>query len=532
METFTDEEKNRLFPYVTNVDKPVFVVHNLPEVVKGALFARYSRSPKSLRRLLLDEFLTDDGQIEASSVGLERGQKLYDKVFVEYGDDSVAQLGAVHLACEGASNILTKILERGRLAAYLEQSTRYIPYIDKPDGKWRYHVPDELKGHELEKYYIKVMDLIFETYSRWIPVLIDHFESIYPEDNSPRHVKRAVIRAQALDVARGLLPASTKSNVGIFANGQALESLLLRMRVAPEAEARYYAGLMLEELRKVIPSFMKRVDIPDRGVVWSEYIRSNRESMEEYRRILSPRNLGLSNPVELLNYDADGEDEVVIAALWSHTKLPEMTIRLNVQKMSRGEKAEVLKKYVGARTNRRHRPGRAFERTRYRFEVVADYGVFRDLQRHRMLSIDWKPLCVDYGYVVPDKVKELGGLIETEWNNIMELSASLYNSLIGAGLTSAAPYAVCMAYRILFYMDMNAREAMHILELRTSKQGHESYRVICQEMHRLIRDRAGHKNIANAMKFVDHSSGDFGRRESETKKDLTRQVASGRVRGS
>src|SRR5205085_11426400 len=145
-EQFSPEERAALSPYVTNLDGPVFALVNLPEVVKGALFARYSRSPKSLRRLFLDEFA--DGQplppVETADVGVERAEKLYLRVFLEYGDDSVAQLGGVHLACEQASQILCKVLERGRLAGYLEQSTRYVPYDDRPGGRFRYHVPSEV----------------------------------------------------------------------------------------------------------------------------------------------------------------------------------------------------------------------------------------------------------------------------------------------------------------------------------------------------------------------------------------------------
>src|SRR5438132_7262933 len=143
-ERFTDDEADVLRRYFTNRDGPVFALVNLPEVVKGALFARYSRSSLSLRRLFLKEFVGDldisgDETIDAT-VGLRRAEELYDRVFFEYGDDSVAQLGGVHLACEQASNLLTKILERGRLMSYLEQSTRYIAYDARlSNGRYRYY---------------------------------------------------------------------------------------------------------------------------------------------------------------------------------------------------------------------------------------------------------------------------------------------------------------------------------------------------------------------------------------------------------
>ena len=256
-EEFTDDEALVLRRYFTNLDRPVFALTNLPEVVKGALFARYSRSAKSLRRLFLDEFavdleLTADVGTDAG-VGLERAEKLYDKVFVEYGDDSVAQLGGVHLACEQASNILTKLLEWGRLASYLEQSTRYIPYDARVNGRFRYYRDPEVLASRLGARYVGDMDDLFDTYSSLLPVLGDHFRRVYPKhaDDSD-FVYRQSIRAKSFDALRGLLPAAAQSNVGIYGSGQAYEALLLRLRAHPLPEARAYADDMLHELRKVI----------------------------------------------------------------------------------------------------------------------------------------------------------------------------------------------------------------------------------------------------------------------------------------
>src|SRR5881397_1288466 len=295
VETFTPEERAALAPYVSNLDGPVFALVNLPEVVKGALFARYSRSPKSLRRLFVDEFLGTAG-LEAAAgavgtpdaAGTQRAEQLYERVFVEYGDDSVAQLGGVHLACEGASNILTKVLEWGRLMAYLEQSTRYIPYDDRPDGRYRYHVPAELTG-ALRERYVATLDRSFDTYRAWLPKLRAFYERKFPRDPAESEtVYRMTIRAKALDTLRGMLPAATTSNVGIYGTGQAYEQLLLRMRAHPLREARDYADLMLVELRKVIPAFLKRVDAPERGGVWSRYLAATRTATDDAARRLLP----------------------------------------------------------------------------------------------------------------------------------------------------------------------------------------------------------------------------------------------------
>src|SRR5437762_963905 len=279
---FSPAEREALAPHFTNLDAPVFALVNLPEVVKGALFARYSRSPKSLRRLFLDEFVPEGASAarEARPVGEARAEQLYEKVFFEYGDDSVAQLGGVHLAVEGASNILTKVLEWGRLMAYLEQSTRYIPYDDRPGGRYRYHVPAELSA-ALRDRYVATLDHAFDVYREWLPRLRAHYEARHPREASESEgVYRSTIRAKALDTLRGLLPAATVSNVGIYGTGQAWEQLLLRMRAHPLAEVRACADAILTELRKVIPAFLTRVDLPDRGGVWSAYLAETRAATQ------------------------------------------------------------------------------------------------------------------------------------------------------------------------------------------------------------------------------------------------------------
>ena len=276
-EELSADERRALEPYFTNLDRPVFALRNLPEVVKAALFARYSRSPKSLRRLFLDEFLDREAQVGAAAVGTERSERLFQRVLSEYGDDSVAQLGGAHIAVEGASNLLTKALEWGRLMAYLEQSTRYIPYTAKDAGGWRYVVPPELADSPLRQRYCECLDRAFEAYAAWIDPAVAHFEALFPRpDAVSASVYRSTIRAKALDALRGMLPAATRSNVGIFGSGQAFEQLILRLRAHPLVEARQCADAMLEELRQVIPAFLTRVDRPDRGGVWSDYLGDTR----------------------------------------------------------------------------------------------------------------------------------------------------------------------------------------------------------------------------------------------------------------
>jgi thymidylate synthase ThyX len=514
-EFFTEAERTRLAPYFTNLDGHVFALTNLPETVKGALFARYSRSAKSLRRLFLDEFAD---QVAAATpragVGVERAERLYAKVFNEYGDDSVAQLGGAHVACEYASNVLTKVLEWGRLMAYLEQSTRYVPYTDKLHGRWRYHVPAELSG-SLRDRYVRVLDNAFERYAKWIGPMQEHFGRRYPKQPGDSDaVHRSAIRAKALDTLRGMLPAATQSNVGIFGSGQGFESLLLRMQASAVEEVRACAGEMLTELRKVIPAFLTRVDHAERGLRWSHYLAETKANMAGVASTLLAADApSEAEEVTLTDFDPDGETKIVAAALYAASDFPDHQLLAIARRMSADDRAQVLRAYVGTRGNRRHRPGRAFERTSYRFDVLTDYGAFRDLQRHRLLTLEWQPLSPAHGFTEPEAIGEAGAA--DDWLRVMDDSAELHRAIADGGFRDVAPYAVAMAYRVRFYLDMNAREAMHLIELRTAPQGHPAYRRVCQRMHRLIAEVAGHHAVADAMTFADHSEVELERLGAE-----------------
>jgi thymidylate synthase ThyX len=534
-ETFTDAEAEVLRPYVTNLDGPVFALVNLPEVVKGALFARYSRSGKSLRRLFLDEFVGDldvsgDAGVDAT-MGLRRAEELYERVFFEYGDDSVAQLGGVHLACEQASNVLTKVLEWGRLMAYLEQSTRYIVYDSRlATGHYRYYRDPDVLDSPLGARYVGDMDRMFDTYATLLPELQAWLTRRFPQQaGDSDFVHRQSIRAKALDALRGLLPAAALSNVGIYGTGQSYEMLLLRMRSHPLPEARRYADLMLVELRKVIPSFLQRVDLADRGGAWSEYLGATRSDTEEVVERLFPDRQEIeasaSALVTLDDWDPEGEDKVLAAICYPHMAVPESEALRRVRALGAEDRRAIMAAYIGDRRNRRHRPGRAFERTDYRFDIVSDYGAFRDLQRHRMLSIEWQPLTPSLGYDVPDIVHEAGYTAEFEAS--LARCQDLYDTMAPA-FPHQAPYAVALAFRIRYVMQMNAREAMHVLELRSGQQGHPVYRRVVQQMHRLIAERAGHRLIADAMSFVDHEEHELERLDAERRAEARRaSVADG-----
>jgi thymidylate synthase ThyX len=537
-ERFTADEEAVLRRYVTNLDQPVFALVNLPEVVKGALFARYSRSPKSLRRLFLDEFvgeldISGDATVDAT-VGLARAEQLYEKVFVEYGDDSVAQLGGVHLACEQSSNVLSKILEWGRLMAYLEQSTRYIAYNQRlENGQYRYYRPPEILDSLHGARFVGEMDRVFDTYGALLPRMQAWVAERFPQQaGDSDFVYRQATRAKSLDALRGLLPAASLSNIGIYGTGQSYEQLLLRMRAHPLPEARQYADMMLVELRKVIPSFLQRVDVPARGGEWSDYLSSTQDRMSRLVSRLWPDLGPIDSPghgdddgpeVTLVDFDPDGEEKVLVAACFSHLGWSEREAARRIRLLGQEDRVALLTAYVGDRRNRRHRPGRAFERTDYRFELVTDYGAFRDLQRHRMLTIEWQRLGISLGYDMPELVADAG--LAERYDEAIDRAEELYRSLV-PDFPEQASYVVALAHRIRYVMQFNAREAMHLIELRSGVQGHPAYRRVAQQMHRAIAEVAGHRVLAEAMTFVDHGATDLERLESERRAERRRSEKS------
>jgi thymidylate synthase ThyX len=499
VESLTDGERALLSRWVTDVDGPVFVLTGLPQVTCAALFARYSRSPKSLRRLLLDEFGEGLADGAASAVGAGRARELFGRVLAEYGDDSVAQLAGVHLACEQASQLLCKAIEWGRLAGYLEQSTRYIPYTDRRDGRHRYHLDPEVEASDLAPVYRAAMDGLFEAYCAILPALREHLDRTLPEEADAAARRRAV-RALALDVARALLPAGTVSNVGVFASPQALEQLVLRLRAHPLPEARAYAERIATQLRQVIPDFLPRLDRPDRGGVWVEYLAETAEALRRHAATVAPGRPGRAvDGARLVRWDPDGELRVAAAALYPHSGIPDEELLRAVHALGPEALGELVATAAGERRNRRHRPGRGFEHTEYTFDVVSDYGAFRDLQRHRMLTIQWQELTCELGSDVPEAAREAG--VGGAWEAAVQRAEEAWERL-RPRFPQQSGYLATLGHRVRYQLRLNAREAMHLIELRTSPQAHPSYRRLCLEMLSGIREVAGHRHLAAAMRFA------------------------------
>ncbi len=495
-EPFSEQERARLAPFVSDLEEPVFALRGLPETTRGALFARYSRYGGTLRRLLLEEFA---GELEAGAPSAHEGraEQLYERVLGEYGDDSVAQLGGLHVACEWVSNVLTKVLERPRLGSYLEQSTRYIA-VDQPVPGlgYRYH-----RERELGDDYERDMDALFEHYGQALAALRPWLAERFPrEPGSSERAHERAVRAKALDLARGLLPAATLSHVGIFASGQTFERLVMHLRAEPLPEARRCGEQMLVALRSVAPAFMTRVDRPERGGAWTEFLRRRAASETRVADRLGVRSASgqAGEDVRLLAVDGD-EQRLLSALVFERAAVSETRVEAAVAALDADGRAELLAELLSGRENRRHLPGRGLEALRYRFEIVSDYGAFRDLQRHRMLTAQWQPLGPHLGAEVPEQARAAG--LGAVFERAFERSRSAWQRIEEAGLHPQTPYALCLAFRIRYVLDMNAREAMHLIELRSGREGHESYRAIALRMHELI--AAVHPGVAAAMTYRD-----------------------------
>ena len=409
----------------------------------------------------------------------------------------------MHVACEWCSNVLTKILQRPRLGAYLEQSTRYIAYDQAmPGGGWRYW-----RDPELGPEYPAALDAIFEAYATALPRVMAWAEQTFPRTaGEPESAHARAIKAKALDLLRGLLPAASLSHMGIFATGQTYEQLILHLMAHPLPEAREYGRMILAAVQAVTPSFVTRVDRPDRGGEWVAYLERRERAAARWVARLGLDRRSSWDPeagpaVRLLHVDGSEED-LLAALLFESAAVPETEARAAVCELDAEARGELLADLVGERANRRHRPGRGFEALRYRFEIVSDYGAFRDLQRHRMCTVQWQQLTPDLGAEVPEEVDAAG--VGDLYREALERSRREYERLARSGQERAAPYALCLAYNIRYVIDLNAREALHLIELRSGREGHPSYRAVAHAMHAQI--AAVHPGVARAMRHLDAES--------------------------
>ena len=493
----TEAGHDALRRMVTDSHGQVYAFTNgIPAVIVAAAMARLSRRAGDLRATILDEFIVSEGSA---------AEHLIERVVAEYGDDSVQQLVGIHMVVEGASNLLTKLLEHGRLAAYLEQSTRYIIFYQQDkDGKFLYYTPE--LPETVRPTYIRYMDWIFERYSLTVKELIEYLRKKYPSPTDPkeRTAWLNATKAQACDAVRPVLPVATKSTVGIFASGQSIESLIMHLASEPLEEARRVGEDILREARKVIPSFLKRADDPTRGRMISSYRFETRSGV----RALARKHLDFSRAgsstgkIRLVNFWPADELNLVPEMLYeSAGGLSLEEIQRQVADWPIEKKEEVFRAYMGERKNRRHRPGRALEFAHFEWEIDGrDYGTYRDLQRHRMVD-GWEQQRLDIsgGYEIPDLIVEAD--LSVKYKECFDLSRDLFEFMRENGHELEAQYATLLGHRMRYRFMMNAREMFHFLELRTGPAGHPGYRKIGNEIFDIY--KRVHPRSADSMIFVN-----------------------------
>lgn len=544
-ETLTADEAQLVAPFFTNPDRSIVALKNLPEVIKGALFSRYSRSAKGVRRLFIDEFLArrdlgiDDSTHSTQQYrlgvadGEERAEDFYRRVLSDYGDDSVGELGGAHLACQDVSQLAAKVIEHGRIGvSYLEKSSRYVPFDDRINGNYRYYRPRKILESPLAAAFLETMDGLFEAYARNQPRMIEHlaqknpieqidfenaltgdvvrYASIRDDDfrKSAEFAYKQSVKARAYDMLRCFLPMATMTNVGVWGNGRALEALLVRLYADPLEETRTIARAAQHELGGVIGPFLKRAN-DDKGKAAQEFIRARRAKQRELaeKHPAAPSALhpeegggGREQPkVTLVSYDSDALERVVSAILFPGSDQAKSEIVKRVESLGLEEKSSIICAYVGDRVNRRHKPGRAFEHARYEFDLLLNIGEYRDLQRHRMVTAERQAFTTQHGYTTNADIAA-EPIIAAEYARGMELAARLYDQL-SAVLPDEAQYVVPFGYRVRYNVELNLREAYHWLELRSAPQGHPDYRATCQEMFRAM--QAVHPELVAPMKFMN-----------------------------
>jgi thymidylate synthase ThyX len=523
---FSDSEKKILLQHFSNANDSVFAIITPKQVDRGALMSRYSRTDKSMRRVFLDEFLQKEN----------RGEEFYNKVLLEYGDDSVAELGEAQIAIEGLSNIAVKKIEDRRIGlSYLEKSSRYVTWDKKVNGEYKFLRESAIMNSRHADQYLESCNLDFDVYSRNIQPMMSYIQERDPITNqifknstgedtpfsrlsnedeikSATRIYNATIRAKALDVLRGILPASTLTNVGITGNGRAFEYLLTILYYSDLKEEQEIALKIHRELDTTIKSFVKRAD--DRyGKALQEYLKGIKKTSNSFSDKYLKSNKTRNFLVDMVEYESEknAEEKIISALLYQESRgIAYRDILSQVKKMNVATRRKIIKTFSNLRQNRRHRPPRAFEMTEYTFDLLTNFGMFRDFHRHRVLTLERQLLTTDHGFSVPKEISALG--IRKDFDDCMYKSKEAF-TLLRKNMPEQAQYVVNFAYKYPYFIRLNLREATHLIELRTVPQGHPDYRMAAQEIFNSIKKI--HPNLSQMIKYVDLKTYSLERLESE-----------------
>ncbi len=518
-----DKERYELEPFFTNLDKSVFAVTFLPPEVIGALCSRTSRVKGDLRATFLNEFinpfLQEENEYGKSLKALidflhkypielifsnPKGREFYIKWLSQFGDDSIAQMAGNHLIYSGISQVAIKHFEDMRIGiAPIEKSTRYVDYSSKIDNRYRYYVDPTLEKMGLLGEYKNTMDGLFDTYSLLLTKFLEHLKKQYPEE------KESLLKTKTFDVIRKLLPTATLSQVSFFGNGQAFEYLINRSLDHKLGEIRWAAKSAFEELNKIIPAFLRRIESED-SAQYRTYLsergeRANR-ALEQigWKRKVIPS----GTSVKLLEYDKDGENKIIAGLLYLELHEPYDRILQKVKGLSIADKEKILQEVLKDRKFKYYKIPRAFENTYLRFEVVINIGAWRDLHRHRMLTQYREKFNVYNGFDMPEELKEAG--FDKEAGSAVSRVAELFKK-IEKNDPDIAQYCCALGHRVRFIQYQNLRSFFWESELRTIPEGHPDYRKIEQEKIKLVKKIYP---LIGKYLLVDMEDYDFARRKA------------------
>lgn len=540
-EEFTESQLKTLERYVTNIAGHIFVLRNLPEVIKGALFSRYSRSSLGLKSLLLKEFISnndeaaftsiagdpqDQSQInpDIQAISIKKAQNFYDRILDGYGDDSIGELGGAHLAIENISMLAAKGLEDNRIGGSpLEKSTRYIYFDQKVKGEYLFYREPILMTSAFRDIYLDTCNMLFSTYSKLIPPVTAMIEERFPkEEHISKAAYVAALRAKVLDCLRGLLPAGTLTNMGIYGNGRFYEQMIHKLICHNLAELEEIGKRAHEELSKVIPSFIRRADPSHR--THQSFVRFWEQMQAEVKQITEQNTKfperSLEPGVNLISWDPQSVVNVAAALLFNASNKGLHELREYCRHLSDEDLARILDAAATARDNRRQKSPRALEHAEFTFEIVADFGAYRDLHRHRILTQERQLLTCDYGYFIPPEI--YGSPFEEEYRSALQKAKETFDA-IAAELPEEAQYVVPMAYNIRWYFHVNLRSLQWLCELRSSPAGHPSYRYIAQMMAKAVCEKF--PAFERFFKFVNYEGDDLGRLTQEQRKVDKQQLA-------
>ena len=525
-EEFSESQLKIIKKYVTNTSSHIFCLRNLPEVIKGALFSRYSRSSLGLRSLLLKEFILNeetafssisglkeeenDNELEDQSIAIKKAQNFYDRILDGYGDDSIGELGGAHLAIENVSMIAAKAIEDARIGGSpLEKSTRYIYFDQKYEGEYLFFREPILMTSAYRDHYVDTCNHLFEVYGRLIPPLTEQMEKDFPKEHDVSKVAyTAALRAKVLDCLRGLLPASALTNMGVYGNGRFFETLVQKLNCHNLSELQEIARSSHQELSKVMPSFVRRAELSHKHQnSYAEFHDKMNEELhlmsEQYTSSIPPLNQPM---VRLVNSDPDSPVKVGAALLFNQSNCGLMELQEMCRKLPKEDLSRIFEGASAFRQNRRHKSPRALEHAEFTFEIVADYGIYRDLQRHRTLTQERQLLSCDLGYYIPKEILDTD--MEKDYREAMDRAKATYDEIAGA-LPEEAQYVVPMAYNIHWYFHINLRSLQWMCELRSSPAGHPMYRYVAQEMAKQVSHTF--PEFERFFKFVDYDGYELGR---------------------